>query len=57
MPESVTLMLIEHDMDVAFGVADRVTVVVDGSELVTGSPEEVRSSPEVLAAYMRQVTQ
>jgi branched-chain amino acid transport system ATP-binding protein len=47
-----TLVLVEHDMDVVFTLADRITVLVYGSVLATGTPEEVRGNAEVRAAYL-----
>jgi len=46
------VLLIEHDMDFVFTVADRLTVLVEGSVLATGRPEEVRLDAEVQAAYL-----
>jgi len=41
------ILLVEHDMDAVFRVADRITVMVNGAVIAGGSPEAVRSSPEV----------
>lgn len=46
------ILLVEHDMDAVFAVADRITVMVNGSVLASGSPDEVRANPEVQAAYL-----
>ncbi len=46
------LMLIEHDMDVVFAVADRVTVMVDGCVLDQGTPAAIRASAKVRDAYL-----
>jgi len=46
------IMLIEHDMDAVFALAHRLTVMVNGEVLESGSPEQVRSSPAVQAAYL-----
>jgi len=46
------IMLIEHDMDAVFALANRLTVMVNGEVLETGGPEQVRSSPAVQAAYL-----
>ncbi|MBI5108452.1 MAG: ABC transporter ATP-binding protein [Rhodocyclales bacterium] len=46
------IMLIEHDMDAVFALANRLTVMVNGEVLESGSPEQVRSSPAVQAAYL-----
>jgi len=46
------VLLVEHDMDVVFAVADRVTVLVDGAVLASGSPAEIRASAAVRDAYL-----
>jgi branched-chain amino acid transport system ATP-binding protein len=46
------VLLIEHDMDFVFAVADRLTVLVEGAVLATGHPEDVRRNAEVQAAYL-----
>ena len=46
------VMLIEHDMDVVFAVADRMTVMVDGKVLETGTPAAIRASAAVRDAYL-----
>ncbi len=48
----VTVLLIEHDMDAVFAVADLLTVMVDGRVLATGTPEEIRSNVDVQDAYL-----
>jgi branched-chain amino acid transport system ATP-binding protein len=45
-------MLIEHDMDAVFALAHRLTVMVNGEVLESGTPEAVRSSSAVQAAYL-----
>jgi branched-chain amino acid transport system ATP-binding protein len=47
-----TLVLVEHDMDVVFTLASRITVMVNGSVLASGRPEEVRANAEVRTAYL-----
>ena len=47
-----TLILIEHDMDAVFAVADRLTVMVDGAELETGDVTQIRNSSAVQEAYL-----
>ena len=50
-----TLLMVEHDMDVVFGLADRVLVLVDGQLLADGSPDAVRANPAVQQAYLGAV--
>lgn len=46
------ILLVEHDMDVVFAIADRLTVMADGHVIATGLVEEVRRDPKVRAAYL-----
>jgi branched-chain amino acid transport system ATP-binding protein len=52
LDKDVTLILIEHDMDVAFAVADIVTVMYEGRVLVEGTPDEIRSNVQVQQIYL-----
>ena len=47
-----TIVLVEHDMDAVFALADRVSVLVYGRILATGTPAEIRANPEVRSAYL-----
>ena len=47
-----SILLIEHDMDTVFSVADRITVLVYGRAIATGTPEEIRTNAEVRSAYL-----
>jgi branched-chain amino acid transport system ATP-binding protein len=47
-----TLVMVEHDMGVVFGLADRISVLVYGELLATGAPEEIRANPAVQEAYL-----
>ena len=50
--ENKTLVMVEHDMGVVFGLADRISVLVYGEIIATGAPEEVRGNPKVQEAYL-----
>lgn len=52
LPAEVTVMLVEHDLDLVFGVADTVTVLHLGRHLMTGAPAAVRASTKVQTAYL-----
>jgi len=52
LPLDSTLLLIEHDMDVALTVADRVVVMADGETVAAGTPDEIRHDPLVHAIYL-----
>ena len=47
-----TMVIVEHDMDALFDLADRITVLVEGKILVEGTPEEIRNHPKVQEAYL-----
>ena len=50
--EGRTLMIVEHDMGVVFGLADRISVLVYGEIIATGPPAEIRASAKVKEAYL-----
>lgn len=50
--EGRTLMIVEHDMGVVFGLADRISVLVYGEIVATGPPAEIRASAKVKEAYL-----
>ena len=52
LPRDVTVLLIEHDMDLVFSFADRISVLVNGAMLVEGPPAEVARDPRVKAVYL-----
>ena len=46
------ILLVEHDMDAVFRIAEQITVMVNGAVVASGDPDHVRNSPEVRAAYL-----
>jgi ABC-type branched-subunit amino acid transport system ATPase component len=52
LPSGVTLLLIEHDMDLVFRFAERIAVMVNGALLVEGPPEAIAADPRVREAYL-----
>ncbi len=55
LPRSITMLMIEHDMDIALALADRVTVLHRGEMILEGSAQEVRQNPQVREVYFGQV--
>jgi branched-chain amino acid transport system ATP-binding protein len=54
LPEHITVLIIEHDMDVVFRFAKRVTVMVSGAVFAEGTPREIEANPQVRAVYLGQ---
>ena len=52
LPKDVTVLLIEHDMDIIFSFADRISVLVNGALFVEGDPDQVARDPRVKAVYL-----
>jgi branched-chain amino acid transport system ATP-binding protein len=48
----LTMVLVEHDMAAVFALADRISVLIRGRVLMTGSPDVVRADPQVVTAYL-----
>jgi branched-chain amino acid transport system ATP-binding protein len=52
LPQDVTVLLIEHDMDLVFSFADRISVFVNGTLFMEGAPDDVARDPRVKAVYL-----
>ncbi|TMB02776.1 MAG: ABC transporter ATP-binding protein [Deltaproteobacteria bacterium] len=52
LPREVTILFIEHDMNLVFRFAERITVLVEGSILVEGAPQEIAANPRVREVYL-----
>ena len=52
LPREVSVLLIEHDMDLVFSFADRISVLVSGALLTEGPPDQVAKDPQVKAVYL-----
>jgi branched-chain amino acid transport system ATP-binding protein len=50
--QGLTVLLVEHDMPLVMRVSNTITVLNYGKKLAEGTPEEMRSHPEVIAAYL-----
>lgn len=55
--EGKTLVMVEHDMNIVFDVADRITVLVYGEVIATDTPERIRGNPKVQEAYLGEVAE
>jgi branched-chain amino acid transport system ATP-binding protein len=54
LPDDVSILLIEHDMDLVFEFATRITVLVNGAVLTEGTPDVIANDPQVKAVYLGQ---
>jgi branched-chain amino acid transport system ATP-binding protein len=52
LKRSHAVLLVEHDMDAVFRIADRITVMVNGSVIASDAPARIRTNPDVLVAYL-----
>ena len=52
LPDDVSILLIEHDMDLVFSFANRMTVLVNGTVLTEGTPDEIANDPQVKEVYL-----
>ena len=51
--ENLTILIVEHDMEVVMELADRITVLHYGAILAEGTPEEIQQNPKVLEVYLK----
>jgi branched-chain amino acid transport system ATP-binding protein len=51
------IVLVEHDMGVVMDIADRIVVLDFGRKIAEGTPDEIKSNPEVIAAYLGKESQ
>ncbi len=56
LPSDIAILIIEHDMDLVFRFASRITVLVQGQILVEGTPQEIGADPRVRAVYLGEAT-
>ncbi|MBR1234213.1 ABC transporter ATP-binding protein [Bradyrhizobium sp. AUGA SZCCT0182] len=54
LSSDLTILLVEHDMDVVFSICDIITVLNYGKVLATGTKDQIQSNPEVIEAYLGQ---
>ena len=52
LKKELTILLVEHDMEAVFALADRITVLVYGRVIASGKPEDIRNNPQVRDAYL-----
>jgi ABC-type branched-subunit amino acid transport system ATPase component len=56
LPSDIAILIIEHDMDLVFRFASRITVLVQGQVLVEGTPQEIAADPRVRSVYLGEAT-
>ena len=52
--KDLTILIVEHDMQVVMGLADRITVLHYGEILAEGAPDEIQLNPRVMEVYLRK---
>jgi branched-chain amino acid transport system ATP-binding protein len=53
--ENISVLLIEHDMNLVMEISDNIYVINQGQPLASGTPEEIRNNPDVIKAYLGEV--
>ena len=53
--QGMSILFIEHDMDIVFGIAQRITVLDQGRVLAEGTPDAISADPKVRAAYLGSI--
>jgi branched-chain amino acid transport system ATP-binding protein len=56
LPKHIAVLIIDHDMDLVFRFADRITVMVSGAIFAEGTPKEIGANPDVRAVYLGQAS-
>ena len=56
LPKSIGVLIIDHDMDLVFRFAKKITVLVRGAVFAEGTPKEIGANPDVRAVYLGQAT-
>jgi branched-chain amino acid transport system ATP-binding protein len=57
LPKDIAVLIIEHDMDVVFRFAQRLTVLVGGAVFAEGTPREIEANPQIREVYLGQAVQ
>jgi branched-chain amino acid transport system ATP-binding protein len=52
LPRTLSILMIEHDMNVVFSIADRITVLYYGEVLATGTPKDIQNNDRVREVYL-----
>jgi branched-chain amino acid transport system ATP-binding protein len=52
LPRDITVLLVEHDMDIVFGLSDQISVLCYGELIASGTPQQIRANETVQRAYL-----